>query len=225
MVGKRMPAKRLRSIGFAVAAAILLAACGGSQYRYVSNTTENLYLKVPKDWKQYKLTDTDKDGRPTSMPEGALRIWHYAYDAAAGSTADNLKSDSPEQPVTDVQVWALSDGTNDQMSLSKVRSIAFGGFDPLLLDPGTPPKWEVVDFDGKSDLRLTFPKGVTGTRMAVNVPNADDPSKFHTVDAATLVDPTNKRFYILRTLCSAQCYLDNRKVIDTVADSWTVNRS
>jgi hypothetical protein len=225
MVGKRIPANRLRSLGCFVAAAMVLAACGGSQYRYVSNSTENLYLKVPKEWKQYKLTDTDKDGRATSIPEGALRVWHYAYDASAESTDLNLKTDSPEFPVTDVQVWSLSDSTNDRMSLSQVRSIAFNGFDPLLQDPGTPPKWEVVDFSGKSEVRLTFPKGVTGTRMAVNVPNKDDPTKFHTVDAATLVDPTNKRFYILRTQCSAQCYLNNRKVIDTVAESWTVNRS
>ena len=211
--------------GLAVATCLTLAACGGSDSRYVVNSQENLFFKIPRGWTETKLTDTDKDGRPASIPEGFVRVWHYAYDAAADPSGEHLGSDETTDPVSDVAVWALSDAKNDLMSQSQVRSVAFGGFDPLLQDAGSPPKWEVVNMNGKADVRLNFPKGVTGTRMAVNVPNTDDATKFHTIDATTLLDPLNKRVYILRTSCASQCYLDNRKVIDAVAESWTVNRT
>jgi hypothetical protein len=226
MVGKRVPAKRLKSIGFLAAAASLLAACGGSEYRYVSNSTENLFFKVPKHWTQYKLTDTDKDGRAESLPSGLDRVWHYGYDASDAPSQAHLDEVAPEKPVAQAVVWKLLDSSNDRMSLSRARSIAFNmEADPLLQDPGAPAAWELVPIGGVPDVRLTFPKGVTGTRVAINVPSPKDPKVFRTVDATTLIDPSNQRLYILVVSCSAQCYLDNRQVIDTVAQSWTVNRS
>jgi hypothetical protein len=226
MVGNRMPAKRLRSIGIAVAVAILLVSCGGSEYRYVSNTTENLFFKVPKGWKQFKLTETDKDGRPQALPAGVDRAWHYGYDASNAPSPAHIADAAAESPVAEAVVWTLRDSANDRMSLSQARTIAFNiGADPLLQEPGAPAAWEVVPIGGVPDVRVTFPKGVTGTRVAINVPSADNPAVFRTVDATTLLDPLNQRLYILVLSCSSQCYLDNRQVIDTVAESWTVNRS
>jgi hypothetical protein len=226
MVGKRRPSRTLRPLGLFVAVVVMAAACGGSDFRYVSNTTENLFFKVPKGWKQFKLTDTDKDGRPQTIPAGIDRIWHYGYDSSDAPSEAHLNEIAPEKPVAQAVVWQLLESSNDRMSLSRARSIAFNmEADPLLQDPGAPAAWELVPIGGVSDVRLTFPKGVTGTRVAINVPTPDDPKVFRTVDATTLLDPSNKRLYILVLSCSSQCYLDNRQVIDTVAESWTVNRS
>jgi hypothetical protein len=208
-----------------VAAGLVAAACGGSDSKYISNTQENLFFKVPKSWKQYKIAGTDGEGRVAELPSGFDRIWQYAFDAdPARNPAVSIQDAA--KPVARAEVWALGTAESDRMSLSRTREIAFNiGIDPLLYDPGAPPKWAVVDMNGKANIRLEFPKGVTGTRMAINVPNKDDPTKFHTIDAATLVDPLQKRVYLLIQTCSSQCYLDNRKVIDSVAESWTVNRS
>lgn len=225
MVGTR---KRLRfkSLGgLVIVASLTVVACGGSDYRYISNAKENLFFKVPKGWKQNKLSETDAQGRAVELPSGFDRIWHYAFNADSKPDPAVLPEDAA-QPLADAQVWALGLPEHDLMSLSKIREIAFGiGADPLLFDPGAPPKWAVVAMNEKSSVRLEFPKGVTGTRMAINVPNKNDKTKFHTVDATTLVDPLQSRVYLLVQTCSAQCFLDNRKVIDAVAESWTVNRT
>jgi hypothetical protein len=226
MVGTRKPSTWLRSLGLFGAAVVLAAACGGSDFRYVSNTTENLFFKVPKGWKQFKLTDTDKDGRPQTIPAGIDRVWHYAYDSSDVPSEAHLSELTPEKPVAQAMVWQLLESSNDRMSLSRARSIAFDmDADPLLQEPGVPAAWELVPIGGASDVRISFPKGVTGTRVAINVPTPADPKVFRTVDATTVLDPTNKRLYMFVLSCSSQCYLDNRQVINTVAESWTVNRS
>jgi hypothetical protein len=213
-------------MGLFIATLVLASACGGSDFRYVSNATENLFFKVPKGWTQFKLTDTDKAGRPEALPAGVERAWHYGYDASSAPSPAHLSEAAPEKPVAEAVVWTLRDSANDRMSLSQARTIAFNiGADPLLQEPGAPAAWELVPIGGVPDVRLTFPKGVTGTRVAINVPSPDDPKVFRTVDATTVLDPTNQRLYILVLSCSSQCYLDNRQVIDTIAESWTVNRS
>jgi hypothetical protein len=225
MVGTTIGRRRQTLAGICLVATFMLGACGGSDFRYVVNSQENLFFKVPKTWKKYAFTSTDKDGRPVSLPEGFERIWHYGFDGDAQPDPAHFKAEAPEHPIARAEVWALSAGKNDQMSLSEVRNLAFRGIDPLLQDAGTPPRWEVVDMAGLPAKRLEFPKGVTGTRMAINLPNSDDATKFHTVDATTLVDPLQRRVYLLMQSCSSQCYLDNRKAIDGIAESWTVNRT
>jgi hypothetical protein len=211
----------------AVALAALSTGCSTQKdYRYVTNAQENLFFRMPNAWKTFPLSATDKDGRPASLPEGITRIWHMGYDSAPEPSTQHFKEESSEYPIAKAEVWAMRPYKNDSMSISDARSLGFGGFDPYLQDAGTPPRWELVDMGGGTpDIRLEFPKGVTGNRMAVNVPNTDDPTKYHTIDVVTLFDPLEMRVYLLTQRCASQCYINNRAVIDSIAQSWTVNRS
>jgi len=60
----------------------VVASCGGSNFQYVQNSSENTYFKLPSNWKLFRLTEPDKEGRPPKLPVDTQRIWHVAFDAA-----------------------------------------------------------------------------------------------------------------------------------------------
>jgi hypothetical protein len=201
-----------------------LASCGGSNYRYISNSQENLFFKVPKDWKVYRLTATDKEGKPTELPASVERSWHLLVDANKEPNPQHLLDHAQAAPLIEAQVYVLERSANDTMSLSGLRRLAYG-FDPVLQSEGVPPQWKLVDGSFKD---LSFPKGLTGTRLAVNIPDpkaSTDNSKFATLDVAAIHDTVNRRVYLLSARCQSQCYLDNRSAIDDLMNSWTVNRT
>ena len=202
----------------AVVVAIVAAGCGGSDFTYIANGTESLFFKVPKTWKVFRLTDTDKEGRPASLPDGIERAWHLVVDASQEPTVNHLGEEQPVAPVVEAAVYTLSEYASSAMSQSSLRTSLFG-FDPIYNDPGIEEKWEVVSFD-----RLAYPKGVLGSRVVVNKPSETEPTIFSTTSGITVFDPIQRRVYIMRVFCESKCYLDNQKTIDEIAASWTVNR-
>jgi hypothetical protein len=220
-----------RTVGSVATAVFVLAAsvsgCGESSSVYLSNAQENVFLKVPRTWRIFRLTASDKEGRPADLPSSAERTWHLVLDGDPAPDPAHVTEHAPTSPVFDVAVYTLSGSANDLMSTSQARRITYGlrSADPVLNDPGTPPAWEVVAGSYKP---LSFPKGVSGSRLAVNVPDPDAPddnTKWATVDAIAMHDAVSSRVYIVKARCSSQCYLDNRTQINDILESWTVNRT
>jgi hypothetical protein len=207
-----------RAVGLLAFAAVV-AACGGSSFQYVQNSSENTYFKLPSDWKLFKLTEPDKEGRPPKLPVDTQRIWHVAFDAADPPDQNHLGEAMPAAMVGDVQIYAMSSSDNDQIAQSNLRQIIFGGIDPVLQDPGTPPNWEVVSYAPVSDV-----KGVVGSRVVINIPSQDSPGKWYTLDGTELLDSASGRAYLLLMRCESQCYLNNRKAADEIATSWRVTK-
>ena len=219
---------RMKPLGWATAAlvvALAATACGESKNVYVSNPQESVFFRVPKTWRIFRLTASDTEGRPETLPASVERTWHLAADSDANPDLVHLVEHGAQQPILDAGVYTLSESANDRMSLSQVRTIAFGVTDPISYDPGAPPRWEIVADSYKP---LAFPKGVTGNRVAINVPDPDAPddkTKWATIDAVTIHDPVSSRVYIFKIRCASQCYLDNRAEINEILESWTVNRT
>jgi hypothetical protein len=206
-----------------IVAALLLAglmpACGQNNYQFVNNSTEGAFFKVPTDWKIFRLTEQDKQGRAETLPSETQRVWHVAFDAAAQPDESHLQLDRPTDLVGDVSIYAMSSSVNDRMSQSELRSIIFGGIDPVLQDPGTPAQWEVVSY-----APIDATAGIIGSRTVINVPSTEDPGAWVTIDGSELLDPTSGRAYLLLMRCEAQCYLNERKSVDEIATSWKVTR-
>jgi hypothetical protein len=207
-----------RAVGLLAFAAVV-AACGGSSFQYVQNSSENTYFKLPSDWKLFKLTEPDKEGRPPKLPVDTQRIWHVAFDAADPPDQDHLGEAMPAAMVGDVQIYAMSSSDNDQIAQSNLRQIIFGGIDPVLQDPGTPAKWEVVSY-----APITSSKGIVGSRTVINVPSEEEPGKWLTIDGSELLDPSTGRAYLLYMRCESQCYLNSRQSADEIATSWKVTK-
>ena len=196
-----------------------LSACGGSKYHYVDNATEGTYFKVPSAWALFHLTAEDKEGRAAALPTDTQRIWHVAFDAAKPANQSDLDATEPGAVVGDVEIYALSASDNDQASQSALRRIVFGGFDPVLQDPGTPAQWEVVSY-----APIVLGNGIVGSRTVINIPSASEPNKWMTVDGSEMFDSTLGRAYLLQMRCESQCYLNSRQSVDEIATSWKVTR-
>jgi hypothetical protein len=202
-----------------VAVAAVAAACGGSKFQYIQNSSENTYFKLPSSWKLYRLTESDKEGRAPKLPVDTRRIWHVAFDAAEQPDENHLGEAMPSALVGDVQIYAMSASDNDQIAQSNLRQLIFGGIDPVLQDPGTPPNWEVVSYTAVKDV-----KGVVGSRVVINIPSQDTQGQWFTLDGTELLDSADGRAYLLLMRCESQCYLNNRKAADEIATSWKVTK-
>jgi hypothetical protein len=203
----------------AVALAGLLAGCFSNKYQFVNNSAEGAFFKVPNDWKIFRLTEADKEGRPDKLPVDTERIWHIAFDAASPADEAHLEESRPTNLVGDVQIYALSSSDNDQVAQSDLRQLIFGGIDPVLQDAGTPAKWEVVSYTP-----ITSSNGIVGSRTVINVPSEEEPGTWLTIDGSELLDPTTGRAYLLFMRCESQCYLDSRQSADEIATSWKVTK-
>jgi hypothetical protein len=198
--------------------ALLVSSCGSAKYKFVDNSAEGNYLKVPSRWTLFHLTEQDAEGRPIKLPVDTQRIWHIAFDADPKPDQAHLTQPQPANVVGDVEIYALSSSDNDQVSQSRLRQIVFGGIDPILQDPGTPAKWEVVSY-----APIAESNGIVGSRTVINVPSPDKPNTWLTVDGSELFDATKGRAYLLSMRCDSQCYLNTRSSIDQIATSWRVN--
>ncbi len=209
----------------AMTAFAIVASCGGSKFIYINNGAEKTFFKVPGAWKLYRLTQTDLEGRLPASSKSSEILWHVAFDQSSAPDASHLDEKSPGAVVGSAEIYGLSNGVSDQMSISRVRTLAMTpfdstktGFDPILQDPGVPAKWEVV-----SNAMVNSPKGLQGTRVVVNVPADDTGKSWTTVDSITMFDAARGRAYLLTLWCEAACYKQNRGAIDEIATSWKVN--
>jgi len=197
----------------------LLAGCFSTKYQYVDNAAERNFFKVPNGWKIYRLTESEKEGRPEAMPSSVQTVWHVAFDAASHPDQTHLQEVPPADMVGEVQILALSSAANDQVSQTVLRQNLFFGVDPVLEDPGLPPKWEVVSYAPIDDSN-----GVVGSRTVINFPIDGQPGKYITLDGSELLDPATGRAYMLLIRCESQCYLDKQKSADEIATSWKVTK-
>src|SRR5436190_22577202 len=92
----RMSRTRAGAGALAVSVVLVLAACGGADAKYVSNTKAGLFLKIPTSWQQVDLQAGDV------KPEGVLatpEAWRVGIDGAADPNRADFEDSAPSNPV------------------------------------------------------------------------------------------------------------------------------
>ncbi len=212
-------ARRLAAtvVGVALSGAVLTACGGESTYRYVANREHGNFFKLPASWKLENVTNSEQEGRPEEMDSGLVSIWHTVFDGGAAPAATDAL---PTSVVGSAQIFAISNSYREQLSMSAIRSQAFGGVDPLFApDDVAGSKVRVVSY-----VPIEGGDGVNGSRVVANVdlaPEGEEP-QWITRDVSLLFDTGKGRIFLLAMGCESQCYLQNRAEIDGVAGSWTV---
>jgi hypothetical protein len=221
------------ALALVLVAAVLAAACGASPYRFVSNKSAGVYLKVPRGWTEvprdallplYGQGDSEPSPEAFQMLKSVL--WERAWDASSAPAVSHFAlGGAPTDPVARVNVRRLLPAERDQVSLQNLRQLLLGAYDQdlqdfkqLIRNPGTS---EIVsaDFVPLQDAELHV-TGHLGIRQVFEARKADQ--TLYTVGFIALVDDARTQLSTLTVHCSQQCFAANQHAIAAVLDSFTV---
>ena len=215
-----MSPRRVRVVhvaaALATAAAVALTSCGGSDYRYVKNSSLSTYFKVPDDWHlwdQDEIVLGSEDMTPQAREQLREMQWIVAFDGApepdpTGSIA------TAQYPQGFARVRAIQPDERDTFSLKDIRNEALE-IDEVQAATNAVEVIESIDVVG--------PDGLRGSHLVFNVPR--DGGGYFTVDQIAMVNAETTVVYALVVGCDAECYVKNESQIKEITDSWTVKEA
>jgi hypothetical protein len=198
------------------------SGCGGSGYRYVANSGEGAYFKLPSAWRLFNEHQFLADARGVSLREvrdEKTDLWFRGFDAADRPALANVFSTEGSQPHGFASVQPLSPDQRDTLSLASLRSMVVG-FDPLKIDAVTAEAAGLSDVEVMANKDITMKSGHHGERIVFQVTTTE--GKRGVFDQTTVVDRGSRTLYVFFVGCSDRCYQANRSTIATIADSWTI---
>jgi hypothetical protein len=197
-----------------VAVGVGASACGTNEYRYVSNSSEGAFFKVPSGWELFRIRQEAPTDRPAPATAGE-GPWHVVFDSAPEPDETHAEESAPTHPVGQALILPLSASQGDTLSTKQLRSVLFGT-DPLdAADQGTGDV-EIVDFE-----QITTGSGLRGSRVVFNY-RVDD--GWATADQTTLLDDKASRAYVFEVRCESECFQEHRDQITQIVRSWQVRK-
>jgi len=217
---------------------VLLGACSKSEFRYVTNSSINTYLKVPREWKQYghddlvgaEISAARLANQPSSLIDVLLNRrfqWRAAFDGDPKPSVEHTLS-LAEEPVVEVSVRSLDADEHDQVSLASLRNVIVA-YDDMkakakddLSDKGVGLAGESTStFRPIDEEELHYEDGVHGVRLRY-VLRPDASSRFFAFDQTTLVDSKAERLYVLLIRSGEAQFLQQNELFTKIAKSFTV---
>jgi hypothetical protein len=203
-----------RCLGLAVAAVLVLAACGPSSNRYLADRNEKVYLRVPNSWHDIKLSDSFTDRLTQSTTEAKVLSKTVVTPQPNAVEQKDLDGQSPFATMT---VYQTSGQLNQLLSASLARKIGLVSFDPVLPDDADKDLADVISFDPKP----TNAK-IAGSRIVYRTRSDTTTDWQLTVNLSTYFDPSASRLYALEVICSTTCYDKLSAQIDKIVNSWRI---
>jgi hypothetical protein len=204
-----MVVARLRRTVVLLVATAALAACGANDYRYVNNSSEGAFFKVPSDWKLYRVKPEEVTDRLTT-PRSASP-WHVVFDSAGSPAVEHADEVRPEAPVGQALIFEIDGADGDQLSPADLRA-AFLGTDPV---QAASSDVEVVDFQ-----QLTTKSGLRGSRVVFNQQTAD--GQWVTTDHSSYINAAGTKVYVFEVKGDAAAFKADADQIRQIVDSWQV---
>jgi hypothetical protein len=180
-----------------IALVLGLTGCGESSKLYPASKSEGVFFSVPTNWKALSTASLNKYEKESTDPEGAARQalvkWQIAYTT-------NKKLKVPE-------VFNLTAPTQP-LVFARVRDLEIiAGNDPSAPDFQILVDQEVVQ------------KGARGVQTVYSF-SIDD--KEQTINQTSLMSNDRTTMYIFVVRCTTECYAKNKKKIEEIVSSFTV---
>lgn len=218
-----------RAAALALAAGVaVLAGCGGSGYRYVSNTEDGAFFRVPEGWAIFDEEAILTAGGGVTEEQAAslrARVWLRGFDANADPSPENVITRATDAPRGYAEVRRLDQQERSRIDLVALRSLGFpldqstgAPTDPIAAYSADPTgAIQVLRYDDD----LVVGEGIHGIRITALI-DGEEPSVFEQI---SLVDPATTRRYVFLIGCHLTCWEENDDLIADVVDSWTVQEA
>jgi hypothetical protein len=198
--------------GIIAATAMLLSACGTSDFTYAGSTQLNVVFRVPGNWTEFTSRDlATASGNVRDQTFTAKYPFLIGFDASPDPNVQRIASASAiaEYPTVLSFVQTLAPAQRDTMSLRTLRN-AWYNVDQLEND-GTGQTVSYSSFSQKD--------GYWGNKFTFVIrPTPTGPAVQFTQLAAT--DVASKYEYVLLIRCSPDCFARNQGAITDVLNSW-----
>jgi hypothetical protein len=214
------------------------ATVKGSDVGYISNPQEEVFVEVPKEWKQYTLNPYNEfaESADNARIKGLERnpgAWVRIADADPTPSERHADATSPEYPVVSLSVfdlptdWRAGTGGRDGISIATLRELGGGEIgapeDPVGAFVGGDPTVEIISY---SDQFLADAR-VWGGHLRMSYRYQTDPvdanlDRWATIDYWGLVDVGQSKLYRLSIKCSAPCFVKNRAQLDKISSSFRI---
>jgi hypothetical protein len=225
-----------------VVAALLLTACGGSKYRYVTSKSPELvyklnvgtqivrvgveaadtYYRVPKDWAVFDENEVlaevanARKLSPLSLADLAAEQHVSGFDASPEPSASNVFG-STVAPSGRQLLLVLDDEARDNTSLRALRGL-FVDIDEEIEQAKKDNVAPKVKVHGRTD-DVVRPGGFHGSQVIFDYVGEDAVLTFN---QTTLFDSESRVAYLFIIGCEANCYVNNYEAINDVVESWTI---
>jgi hypothetical protein len=210
-------ARRRRAVLLLLVGALGLAAVGcASDYRYVNNTQEKAFFRLPADVEVFRVRTEEPTDRPVPLDLSPTEPWVVVFDAAEEPSVDHAGLAAPTDPVGRAVIFSVGFETGEQLSVKAARSQLAGGEDPLDLANSGEGQVEIVSFEAINEGPLV------GSRVVYSV--QVDETTWATRDQTSLIDIAGQKVYFFEVKCESSCFKANRDQISQIVNSWQVRK-
>ena len=226
-----MATPRGRAVATVVTAlviALMAAACTPSGQRYVKNSSDGVYFKIPDDWELYDedaiLEFREGDLSPGELDSLRETGWQVFFDAAPRPTLEHSAELLTDHPNGQARVLELDADERDIVSMQALRNLVFPLDDLIEVDPSLVEIIDAKEINQDGAHGVQFVYNIDSQVPALISGGELDPGKrrFVTFNQAALLDDANRKLYSLVISCEVSCYDENKGTIDDVVESWTV---
>lgn len=201
-----------------IALVLGLTGCGESSKLYPASKSEGVFFSVPTNWKALSTASLNKYERESTEPEGAARQalvkWQIAYTTNKKlKVPEVFNLTAPTQPLVFARVRDLESSEINSVSYNSLRDVIVPVTQIIAGDDPSAPDFQIlVDQE-------VVQKGARGVQTVYSF-SIDD--KEQTINQTSLMSNDRTTMYIFVVRCTTECYAKNRKKIEEIVSSFTV---
>jgi hypothetical protein len=201
-----------------IALVLGLTGCGESSKLYPASKSEGVFFSVPTNWKALSTASLNKYEKESTEPEGAARQalvkWQIAYTTNKKlKAAEVFNLTAPTKPLAFARVRDLESSEINSVSYNTLRDVIV-------------PVTQIIEGDDPSapDFQILVDQEVVqkGARGVQTVYSFSIDGKEQTINQTSLMANDRTKLYIFVVRCTTECYNKNKKKIEEIVSSFTV---
>ena len=201
-----------------IALVLGLTGCGESSKLYPASKSEGVFFSVPTNWKALSTASLNKYEKESTDPEAesrqALVKWQIAYTTNKKlKVPEVFNLTAPAQPLVFARVRDLESSEINSVSYNTLRDVIVPVTSIINGDDPSAPDFQIlVDQE-------VVQKGARGVQTVYSF-SIDD--KEQTINQTSLMSNDRTTMYIFVVRCTTECYAKNKKKIEEIVSSFTV---